>query len=147
MTGLEVKVINTSDNSLPAYATEGSSGMDLRANISSAVTLNSLERVLLPTGLFLEIPAGYEAQVRPRSGLAVNKGITCLNTPGTIDSDYRGEIKVLLINFSNEPQIILPSDRIAQMVFVKVERAVITLVHQLNHTERAAGGFGHTGIQ
>ena len=147
MTGLEIKVINTSDNSLPAYATAGSSGMDLRANISAAVTLHSLERVLLPTGLFLEIPAGYEAQIRPRSGLAVNKGITCLNTPGTIDSDYRGEIKILLINLSNEPQVIQPSDRIAQIVFVKIEHAVITLVHQLNHTERAAGGFGHTGIQ
>lgn len=147
MKGLEIKVINTSDNSLPAYETEGSSGMDLRANISTAVTLNSMERILLPTGLFLEIPSGYEAQVRPRSGLAVNKGITCLNSPGTIDSDYRGEIKVLLINFSNESQIILPHDRIAQIVFVKVEHAVITLVHQLNHTKRASGGFGHTGIQ
>ncbi|HRD58771.1 MAG TPA: dUTP diphosphatase [Ferruginibacter sp.] len=144
---LLIEVINQSANPLPQYATEGSAGMDLRANLDSAITLQPLERKLIPTGLFMAIPQGFEGQVRPRSGMAVNKGITCLNTPGTIDSDYRGEVKVLLINLSNEPQTIEPSDRIAQIVFVKIEQAHITLVQQLNHTERAAGGFGHTGLQ
>ena len=140
-------MINESPNPLPAYATPGSAGMDLRANITDPVTLQPLERRLIPTGLFMEIPMGYEGQVRPRSGMAVNKGITCLNTPGTIDSDYRGEVKVLLINLSNEEQIIQAGDRIAQIVFVKVEMAAVELVQQLNQTERAAGGFGHTGLQ
>ncbi len=140
-------MINESPNPLPAYATPGSAGMDLRANITDPVTLQPLERKLVPTGLFMEIPMGYEGQVRPRSGMAVNKGITCLNTPGTIDSDYRGEVKVLLINLSNEEQIIQAGDRIAQIVFVKVEMAAVELVQQLNQTERAAGGFGHTGLQ
>lgn len=144
---LDVKVINQSPNPLPQYATAGSSGMDIRANNEAPITLNPLERVLVPTGIFLEIPLGYEAQVRPRSGLAVNKGLTCLNTPGTIDSDYRGEVKVLLINLSNEAQIISMGERIAQVVFVKVDIAQLTLVQQLNNTERAAGGFGHTGLQ
>lgn len=144
---LIVNMINESTNPLPAYATPGSAGMDLRANITDPVTLQPLERRLIPTGLFMEIPMGYEGQVRPRSGMAVNKGITCLNTPGTIDSDYRGEVKVLLINLSNEEQIIQAGDRIAQIVFVKVEMAAVELVQQLNQTERAAGGFGHTGLQ
>ena len=144
---LIVNMINESPNPLPAYATPGSAGMDLRANITDPVTLQPLERRLIPTGLFMEIPMGYEGQVRPRSGMAVNKGITCLNTPGTIDSDYRGEVKVLLINLSNEEQIIQAGDRIAQIVFVKVEMAAVELVQQLNETERAAGGFGHTGLQ
>jgi len=144
---ITVKIINKSTNPLPQYATPGSAGMDLRAYIDDPIILQPLERKLIPTGLFMAIPFGYEGQVRPRSGMAVNKGITCLNTPGTIDSDYRGELKVLLINLSNEPQTIEPSDRIAQIVFVKIEVANITLVHELNQTERAAGGFGHTGLQ
>ncbi|RYY49841.1 MAG: dUTP diphosphatase [Chitinophagaceae bacterium] len=142
-----VKMINQSSNPLPNYATEGSAGMDLRANIEAPITLQPLERQLISTGLFMEIPQGYEGQVRPRSGMAVNKGITCLNSPGTIDSDYRGEVKVLLVNLSNEEQVIAPADRIAQIVFVKVEIADIELVQQLNQTVRAAGGFGHTGVQ
>jgi dUTP pyrophosphatase len=147
MSELIIKVINTSSNELPHYATEGSSGMDIRAAVDAELTLQPLERRLIPTGIFMEIPLGYEAQVRPRSGLAVNKGITCLNTPGTIDSDYRGEVKILLVNLSAEPQVIAPSDRIAQIVFVKIEHARITLTEELNHTERASGGFGHTGIK
>jgi dUTP pyrophosphatase len=147
MNMLDVKVINQSANPLPQYATAGSSGMDIRANNEQPIILKPLERVLVPTGIFLEIPLGYEAQVRPRSGLAVNKGLTCLNTPGTIDSDYRGEVKVLLINLSNEEQTIISGERIAQVVFVKVDIAQLTLVQQLNNTERAAGGFGHTGLQ
>lgn len=144
---IQVKMINTSGNPLPAYATAGSAGMDLRAHIPETIYLQPLERRLIPTGLFMEIPIGFEGQVRPRSGMAVNKGITCLNTPGTIDSDYRGEVKVLLVNLSNERQEINPADRIAQIVFVKIEIADVTLVEELNHTERAAGGFGHTGLQ
>jgi dUTP pyrophosphatase len=144
---LTINVINRSNNALPAYATTGSSGMDLRANIEEPIMLQPLERRLVPTGLFIEMPLGIEAQVRPRSGLAVKQGLTCLNSPGTVDSDYRGEIKVLLINLSNEPQTILPADRIAQMVFAKVETAQLLLVQELSDTERAAGGFGHTGVQ
>ena len=147
MSVLNIKVINQSENPLPEYATVGSSGMDIRANNQSPVLLKPLDRALIPTGLFLEIPAGYEAQIRPRSGLAVNKGLTCLNTPGTIDSDYRGEVKVLLINLSNEEQSIECGERIAQIVFAKVDIAELTLVQQLNNTERASGGFGHTGIK
>ena len=147
MNTLNVKVINQSENPLPQYATTGSSGMDLRANNPEPVTLKPLERALIPTGMSLEIPQGYEAQVRPRSGLAVNKGLTCLNSPGTIDSDYRGEVKALLINLSTEEQVINWGERIAQVVFVKVETAQLILVQQLNDTERASGGFGHTGIQ
>lgn len=147
MSPLNINIINRSSNPLPEYATAGSSGMDIRAYNETPITLQPLERCLVPTGLFTEIPLGYEAQIRPRSGLAVNKGLTCLNTPGTIDSDYRGEIKVLLINLSNESQVINAGERIAQMVFVKVDTATLTLVQQLNDTERAAGGFGHTGIQ
>ena len=145
MTPLGIKIINKSGNPLPHYATEGSSGMDLRASIDAEIILKPLERKLVPTGLFMEIPLSYEAQIRPRSGLAVNKGITCLNTPGTIDSDYRGEIKVILINLSNEPQQVHHGDRIAQMVIARVEKASLLLVDQLNETQRGEGGFGHTG--
>jgi len=132
---------------LPAYATAGSSGMDIRADLSEALTLQPLQRTLIPTGLFLEIPVGYEAQIRPRSGLAIKQGLTCLNTPGTIDADYRGEIKIILINLSNEPQVIQRGDRVAQMVFQKVEQVIWKQVDVLEETERSAGGFGHTGKQ
>lgn len=147
MAVIQIPIKNTSDNPLPSYATTGSAGMDLRAALDAPVSLQPMERKLIPTGLYLELPAHYEAQIRPRSGLAVNKGITCLNTPGTIDSDYRGEIKVLLINLSNEEQIIVNNDRIAQMVIAKVNQAELVLVQQLSETERGAGGFGHTGIR
>jgi dUTP pyrophosphatase len=140
-----IGIVNESSNPLPAYATSGSAGMDLRANLTDAITLAPMQRVLVPTGLFIELPELYEAQIRPRSGIALKQGITCLNTPGTIDSDYRGEIKVLLINLSNENQVIQPGDRIAQMVIARTERAILHLVQQLNDTERGAGGFGHTG--
>lgn len=145
MSKLSVNIVNTSSNPLPEYATNGSSGMDLRADLTEAVTLNPMERKLIPTGLTIEIPEGYEAQVRPRSGLAVKQGITCLNTPGTIDSDYRGEIKVILINLDGNPQTINPGERIAQLIFTKIEKVTLHLVQQLNTTERGAGGFGHTG--
>ena len=144
---LPVKIVNQSAFDLPAYATPGSSGMDLRANIESPLTLRALERILVPTGLFIELPEGYEAQIRPRSGLAIKQGITCLNTPGTIDADYRGEIKVILINLSPDEQVINPADRIAQMVIQKVELAEWVPVTELASTSRAAGGFGHTGKQ
>jgi dUTP pyrophosphatase len=140
-----IRIINRSQHELPAYATAGSSGMDVRAHLSEPIVLNPLERVLIPTGLFAEIPIGYEWQVRPRSGLAVKQGITCLNTPGTIDSDYRGEIKVLLINLSQEPQRIANGDRIAQLVLAKVESAQLMPVVTLSETQRGEGGFGHTG--
>lgn len=143
---IEIKLINNSKNDLPHYATEGAAGMDIRANLQETIVLQPLERKLIPSGIFLEIPIGYEVQVRPRSGLALKHGITCLNSPGTIDSDYRGEVQVLLINLSNEPFSINNNDRIAQMVVAKVEKAVLMLVQQLNETERNAGGFGHTGI-
>ena len=145
MSTIEIKIINQSANSLPAYATEGSSGMDIRANLNESVCLQPLERALIPTGLFIELPAGYEAQVRPRSGLAIKQGITCLNTPGTIDADYRGEIKVILINLSQEEQVIQTGDRIAQLVFQHVTKGEWIETAQLNITERNAGGFGHTG--
>ena len=145
MQKITVSIVNQSANELPSYSTGGSAGMDLRANLQQTVTLQSLERMLIPTGLFIELPVGYEAQVRPRSGLAIKQGITCLNSPGTIDSDYRGEIKIILINFSNEPQLIHPGDRIAQMIFSRVEKASLVLVQQLNDTQRGGGGFGHTG--
>ncbi|MEO6406550.1 MAG: dUTP diphosphatase [Ferruginibacter sp.] len=144
---IPVQIINTSKNALPDYATTGSSGMDIRASLESTLVLKPLERYLVPTGLFVEIPFGYEIQIRPRSGLALKNGITCLNTPGTIDSDYRGEIKVLLINLSNEEQSINNNDRIAQMILNKIELADLRLVDQLNDTARNNGGFGHTGIQ
>ena len=140
-----VKIINQSSNPLPSYATEGSAGMDLMANLENPVVLNSLERTLIPTGLFIELPKGHEAQIRPRSGLAIKQGITCLNTPGTIDADYRGEIKVILINLSNEQQTIKPGERIAQMVIQTVEQVQWQEVEVLTETVRSAGGFGHTG--
>jgi dUTP pyrophosphatase len=142
---IEVKIINRSDNALPSYATEGSSGMDLRAFLDAPVVLQPFERNLIPTGLFMELPVGFEAQVRPRSGLAIKQGITCLNSPGTVDSDYRGEIKVILVNLSTEVQVINPGDRIAQMVIQKVEKLAWNLVDEITVTERNAGGFGHTG--
>lgn len=145
MNTIEIKIINTSSNDLPAYATSGSSGMDIRANLETEKTLKPLERALIPTGLFMEIPVGHEVQIRPRSGMAIKHGITCLNTPGTIDADYRGEIKVILINLSNEDQVIHHGDRIAQMVVQKIEIATLKPVEELEVTERNAGGFGHTG--
>ena len=132
---------------MPEYATADSSGMDIRADLNETVTIKPLERVLIPTGLFIELPHGYEAQIRPRSGLAIKYGITCLNTPGTIDADYRGEIKIILINLSQEQHFIHPGDRIAQMIIQKVEKAFLVPVIELNETERNAGGFGHTGKQ
>ncbi len=140
-----IPIINRSDNPLPEYATAGSSGMDIKAFLDSELVLQPMERTLVPTGLFLEIPDGFEVQVRPRSGLAVKQGITCLNTPGTIDADYRGEIKVILINLSLEPQTIRTGDRIAQMVLQKVEKIDWKPVSGISETERGAGGFGHTG--
>lgn len=145
MNTISVNIINKSSNELPAYATEGSAGMDLRANLDQPITLQSLERTLIPTGLFIELPDGYEAQIRPRSGLAIKQGITCLNTPGTIDSDYRGELKVILINLSNEPQLLSHGDRIAQMVISSVDKANLILVQEINSTQRGEGGFGYTG--
>ena len=141
-----IKIINQSDNSTPHYATPGSAGMDIRANLSSPIILQPLQREMVPTGLFIELPDGYEAQVRPRSGLANKQGITCLNSPGTVDSDYRGEIKVILINLSSEEQMIQHGDRIAQMIISKVEKAKWQVVQQLNETQRGEGGFGHTGV-
>lgn len=144
---LQIKIVNQSPYDLPRYSTEGSSGMDLRAHLSSAVLLKPLERCLVPTGLFIELPPNYEAQVRPRSGLAIKQGLTCLNTPGTVDSDYRGEIKVVIINLSAEEQSIHPGDRIAQLVIQKVEEAVWQEVTVLEETARSSGGFGSTGKQ
>ncbi|GGH79920.1 deoxyuridine 5'-triphosphate nucleotidohydrolase [Filimonas zeae] len=142
---ISVKIINQSGFSLPAYATTGSAGMDIRACISEPVTLQPLERYLVPTGLFIALPDGFEAQIRPRSGLAIKQGLTCLNSPGTIDADYRGEIKVILINLSNEAQTIQSGDRIAQMVIQQVSQINWEVVTDLETTERGSGGFGHTG--
>jgi dUTP pyrophosphatase len=147
MATLKIKIVNHSANPLTAYATAGSSGMDIRASLDEAKTLKPLERALISTGIFIEIPPGYEAQVRPRSGMALKQGITCLNTPGTIDADYRGEIKILLINLSQEEQVIEHGDRIAQLVFQQVASAVWEESPELEITERNAGGFGHTGKQ
>lgn len=147
MQKITVNIINKSGNPLPSYATAGSSGMDIRANIEKEVILQPLERFLTPTGLFIELPEGYEAQIRPRSGMALKQGITCLNSPGTVDSDYRGELKVILINLSNQVQAINNGDRIAQMVIAKIEKAELFLVQQLNNTVRGDGGFGHTGVK
>jgi len=144
---IEVKIINTSSNPLPEYATPGSAGLDIRASLDIPQTLQPMERTMIPTGIFIELPQGYEAQVRPRSGMAVKQGITVLNTPGTIDSDYRGEIKIILINLSGEEQVIHPGDRIAQMVIQQVEQVIWKPVEQLAETVRSAGGFGHTGKQ
>ena len=141
----KVQIVNNSHHPLPVYATTGSSGMDVRAFLTSSITLAPMQRCLIPTGLSLAIPENWEAQIRPRSGLAIKQGITCLNTPGTIDADYRGEIKVILIKLSQEPQTINDGDRIAQMVFQSVEKADWELVVALDETQRGAGGFGHTG--
>lgn len=145
MQTITVKIINNSTNALPAYETIGSSGVDLRANLSEPVNLLPMQRALIPTGLFIELPLGYEAQVRPRSGLAIKHGITCLNTPGTIDSDYRGELKIILINLSNEPFAIQHGERIAQMIIQPVVKAAWEEVKILNESKRGEGGFGHTG--
>lgn len=142
---MEIKIVNRSKHALPSYATPLSAGMDLRANLDAPVTLQPLERRLVPTGLFIALPAGYEAQVRPRSGLAIKKGIGVLNSPGTIDADYRGEICVILVNLSNEAFVINDGDRIAQMVVAKHETVKWVPVEVLDETERGAGGFGHTG--
>ena len=142
---MKVKVINRSPFALPAYATPLSAGVDLKANLSEAITLKPLERSLVPTGLFLAIPAGYEAQVRPRSGLAAKHGITVLNSPGTIDADYRGEVKVILVNLSPVPFVIEPGERIAQLVVARCEQVSWEEVERLDETERGAGGFGSTG--
>ena len=144
---IQVKVINKGKQPLPAYATTQSAGMDLRANIDSPITLKPMERRLIPTGLYIALPKGYEAQVCPRSGLALKHGITVLNTPGTIDADYRGELMVLLINFSAEDFIINAGERIAQMVIARHEQAAFVEVDILDETERGAGGYGHTGVK
>ncbi len=145
MQKIAVNIVNTSNNPLPSYATQGSAGMDVRASLNEIIVLEPMQRQLIPTGLFIELPMGYEAQIRPRSGLAINHGITCLNSPGTIDSDYRGELKVILINLSNESHTIKNGDRIAQMIISPVEQAVFLEVDMLTTTERGEGGFGHTG--
>ena len=142
---MEVQVINRSKHDLPNYETALSAGLDLRANINEDIQLNSLERTLVPTGRYIALPAGAEAQIRPRSGLAYKHGLTVLNSPGTIDADYRGEVKVLLVNLSNEPFTIKNGERIAQMVVAKHERVEWSLVEELDETVRGAGGFGHTG--
>ena len=142
---VKVKIVNTSNNDLPQYSTEHSAGMDLRAFIDKDIVLKPLERSLIPTGLFIELPEGYEAQIRPRSGLAVKYGISIVNSPGTIDADYRGEIKVILINLSNEEFIIKNGERICQMIIQKYEKAEMIEVDTLNETVRGEGGFGHTG--
>ena len=142
---VEIKIINQSSNPLPQYATAGSSGMDVRASLEIPKILEPMERAMIPTGLFIELPKGYEAQIRPRSGLAAKQGITCLNSPGTIDSDYRGEIKIILINLSGQQQVIQPGERIAQMIIQKVEQATWKEVDQIETTVRNEGGFGHTG--
>lgn len=143
---MKVKIVNISGHPLPSYETTASAGMDLRANLEEPIILKSLERALIPTGLFIELPVGYEAQIRPRSGLAIKKGITLLNTPGTIDADYRGEIKIILANISNEEFVVNKGDRIAQMVIASHVQAEWVEVDELMATERGAGGFGSTGV-
>lgn len=142
-----IKIINKSNNPLPRYESAQAAGMDIRCNLSEPITLRPLERRLLPTGLFIELPVGYEAQIRPRSGLALKRGLTVLNTPGTIDADYRGEVGVILINLSGEDQTIEPGERICQMVIAKHEQPALEEVTILNETERGAGGFGHSGVK
>ena len=143
---IRIKLVNQSRNPMPEFATEGSAGVDLRAHLDDDVLIKPLERVMVPTGLFIELPGGFEAQIRPRSGLAAKHGITVLNTPGTIDSDYRGEIKVILVNLSNDDFTIRNGDRICQMVVHKYETFEWDEVSQLNTTDRGGGGFGHTGV-
>jgi dUTP pyrophosphatase len=145
MRKMTVKIVNESNNPLPVYETAGSAGMDLRANLTEPVMLKPLQRALIPTGLFIELKQGYEAQIRPRSGLALKKGLTILNTPGTIDSDYRGEIKVIMINLSNETTVVNTGERIAQMIIAKYEQVTLEETEELSETARGAGGFGHTG--
>ena len=142
-----LKIINRSGNPLPRYESADAAGMDIRCNISEAVTLQPLERTLLPTGLYIELPQGYEAQIRPRSGLALKRGLTVLNSPGTIDADYRGEVKIILINLSQEPQTIEPGERICQMVIARHEQPEVVEVQELTATERGEGGFGHSGVK
>lgn len=144
---MQVQIINRSHHPLPHYATPQSAGMDLRANLDSPLTLQPLERSLVPTGLFIALPPGFEAQVRPRSGLAIKRGITVLNSPGTVDADYRGEICVILVNLSQEPFVIEDGERIAQMVIARHEQVEWTEVEVLSETERGAGGFGHSGVK
>lgn len=143
---MTVKVINKSAYDLPQYETVGSAGLDLKANMTEPIQLGSLERVLIPTGLYIELPKGYEAQIRPRSGLSIKKGLTLVNTPGTIDSDYRGEIKIIMINLSPDTQEVQPGERIAQMVIAKYEQITWQAVEVLGDTNRGAGGFGSTGV-
>ena len=147
MEPIKVKIINKSTNPTPSYSTEQSAGMDVRAFLSEPITLNPLERVLVPTGLYMELPQGYQCEIRPRSGLALKKGITVLNTPGTIDADYRGEVGIILINLSNEPFVINNGERICQMVMMNYTKVEWVEVEELNDTERGAGGFGHTGVK
>ena len=144
---MEVKIINHSGHDLPAYQTAQSAGVDLRACLKESVILHPMERKLIPTGLFIELPDGYEAQVRPRSGLALKHGITVLNSPGTIDADYRGELMVLLVNFSDSDFIINDGERIAQMVIARHEQGIFEVVETLDDTERGTGGYGHTGVK
>lgn len=144
---VKIKIVNRGRQQLPTYATELSAGMDLRANIDESITLNPMERRIIPTGLYIALPPGYEAQVRPRSGLAFKHGITVLNSPGTIDADYRGEIGVLLVNLSTEPFVITEGERIAQMVIARHEQGQFEVVEQLDQTERGEGGYGHTGVK
>lgn len=144
---MEIKVINKGHQPLPEYATPQSAGMDLRANIEAPITLKPMERRLIPTGLYIALPVGYEAQIRPRSGLALKHGITVLNTPGTIDADYRGELMVLLVNFSDSDFIINDGERIAQMVIARHEQGIFKVVEALDDTERGTGGYGHTGVK
>ena len=144
---VKIRIVNMGQQPLPAYATAQSAGMDLRANIDSPITLRPMERRLIPTGLRIALPEGREAQVRPRSGLALKHGITVLNTPGTIDADYRGEVKVLLVNFSNDDFVINTGERIAQMVIARYEKADLEQVAELDDTERGDGGYGHTGVK
>lgn len=144
---VEIKVVNRGHQPLPVYATKLSAGMDLRANIESPIILHPMERKLVPTGLHIALPAGYEAQVRPRSGLALKHGITVLNTPGTIDADYRGEVMVLLVNFSTDDFVVNDGERIAQMIIARHEQGRFTVVDELDDTERGEGGYGHTGVK
>ncbi len=147
MNKLKVKIVNRSNNPLPSYSTSQSAGMDLRASLNEPVTLQPLERRLIPTGVYIELPVGYECQIRPRSGLALKRGLTVLNTPGTIDADYRGEVGVILVNLNAEPQVIENGERICQMVVARHETVEWESVETLDETERGAGGFGHTGTK